>query len=80
MNEGEFRNMEFQSRTMDPSSFFGFLFSAIYKADSTNRAKLFMGFPEEVESVQRWKNEEGYAQKLRAAFHGKSDLDGFKVE
>ena len=81
MNEGEARLMEFQSGVMDQHSFYGYLFSAAFKADSINKCKLKMGFQEEIEAVERWKNEEGYAQKLRLAFQsGKGPIDGFRTE
>jgi hypothetical protein len=80
MNEGESRLMEFQSGVMDQHSFFGYLFNAAFKADSTNKCKLKMGFPEEIEAVERWKSEQGYAQKLRDTFYGKGTIDGFRTE
>jgi len=81
MNEGEFRNANFQLGNMDPSSFMGILFNAMYKADFQNTEKLRAGFPEEMESVIRWKTEESYYDKLRKAFDGgKGIIDGKRIE
>lgn len=81
MNEGEARLMEFQSGVMDQHSFFGYLFNAMFKADSFNLCKLQMGFANEAEAVERWKTEKGYASKLRTAFQsGRGTIDGFRVE
>lgn len=42
---------------------------AIKKADVQNRAKLALGFPDLVEVVQRFKNEDGYFQDLCARWN-----------
>ena len=72
MNEGERRNALFQTGKSSPKSFYHRLFMAIYSADMENRRKLALGFPEEVESANRWNNEDGYAQKLLAELEGKT--------
>jgi hypothetical protein len=41
------------------------LFSTIFSADIENLNKLSLGFPNEVEVVRRYKNEDGYWQKLQ---------------
>ena len=64
MNDGERRNCEFQRGSMDPTSFFYLLLRAIYKADMMNRTKLKLGFWDEVEAVERWISEDGYAEKI----------------
>ena len=70
MNIGERRNCEFQRCQMDETSFFYFLFRAIYKSDMQNRGRLKLAFPEEVEAVNRWQREDGYAQAIMAEFDG----------
>ena len=40
------------------------LFTTIFSADMENMKKLSLGFPNEVEVVRRYQNEEGYWQKL----------------
>ncbi len=40
------------------------LFQTIFSADIENLTKLSLGFPNEVEVVYRYRNEEGYWQKL----------------
>jgi hypothetical protein len=45
-------------------SFMTNLFKTIMSADITNQKKLSLGFPNEVEVVRRYKNEDGYWQKL----------------
>jgi hypothetical protein len=78
MNEGELHNLMFQTGRMDESSFLGLIIKAGYKADSSNMAKLKEAFPELMESIQRWKTEEGYANKLlRTKPH---TIDGKRVE
>ena len=37
-------------------------------ADIQNQNKLSLGFPNEVEVVRRYKNEDGYWQKLQSRF------------
>ena len=45
-------------------SFISNLFTTIFSADIENLNKLSLGFPDEVEVVNRYRNEEGYWQKL----------------
>ena len=45
-------------------SFRANLFQTIFSADMENREKLSLGFPNEVEVVRRYRNEEGYWQKI----------------
>jgi hypothetical protein len=45
-------------------SFRANLFNTIFSADIENLNKLSLGFPNEVEVVNRYRNEEGYWQKL----------------
>lgn len=68
MNEGERRNCQFQRGLMDTNSFYGLLFRAAYKADLENQARLEQGFPNEIEAVRRWRNEDGYAQEIMKEF------------
>jgi hypothetical protein len=46
-------------------SFRANLFQTIFSADMENREKLSLGFPNEVEVVRRYQNEEGYWQELQ---------------
>lgn len=41
------------------------LYTLIAKADNANRAKLALGFPEEVEAMTRFQKEEGYWEDLK---------------
>jgi hypothetical protein len=41
------------------------LFKTIMSADIQNQFKLSLGFPNEVEVVRRYKNEDGYWQQLQ---------------
>jgi len=45
-------------------SFISNLFKTIMSADLENMRKLSLGFPNEVDVVHRYQNEEGYWQKL----------------
>lgn len=45
-------------------SFYTSLLRTIRIADDVNRPRLAMGFPELVEAVQRYRNEEGYSQMI----------------
>ena len=45
-------------------SFMTNLFKTIMSADLENMRKLSLGFPNEVDVVHRYQNEEGYWQKL----------------
>jgi hypothetical protein len=49
-------------------SFMTNLFKTIMSADITNQKKLSIGFPNEVEVVRRYQNEDGYWQKLQKQF------------
>jgi hypothetical protein len=44
------------------------LFEAIFRADSRNKIKLSLGFPEEVLAVQKFQNEAGYWENLIKEF------------
>jgi len=46
-------------------SFMTNLFKTIMSADIQNQFKLSLGFPNEVEVVRRYKNEDGYWQELQ---------------
>jgi len=46
-------------------SFMTNLFKTIMSADIQNQMKLSLGFPNEVEVVRRYQNEEGYWQELQ---------------
>jgi hypothetical protein len=46
-------------------SFSANLFNTIFSSDTENLKKLSLGFPNEVEVVNRYRNEEGYWQKLQ---------------
>ena len=46
-------------------SFMTNLFNTIMSADIQNQFKLSLGFPNEVEVVRRYRNEDGYWQKLQ---------------
>jgi len=78
MNVGELDNLNFQTGKMDEHSFFGLLLRAAYKADRLNTERLRQAFPEHIESVERWKTERGYAEKLMSATP--KDLDGKRIE
>lgn len=45
-------------------SFYKSLLHTIRIADDQNRERLAMGFPELVEVIQRYRNEEGYSQTI----------------
>ena len=47
-------------------SFHTALIETIFRADTRNRARLALGFPEDVEVVTRFQNESGYWEDLRA--------------
>jgi hypothetical protein len=46
-------------------SFMTNLFKTIMSADMGNQIKLSLGFPNEVEVVRRYQNEDGYWQELQ---------------
>lgn len=66
MNQGERKLCEWQFHMS--GSFFTGLFELLGKADSINMMRLEAGFPEEAIAMNRFKNEEGYWQKLQEEF------------
>jgi hypothetical protein len=66
MEESELEFMFFMKGTS--GSFMTNLFKTIMSADITNQKKLSIGFPNEVEVVRRYQNEDGYWQKLQKQF------------
>jgi hypothetical protein len=62
MEQAELEFMFFMKGTS--GSFMTNLFKTIMSADIQNQFKLSLGFPNEVEVVRRYKNEDGYWQKL----------------
>jgi hypothetical protein len=62
MEQTELEFMFFMKGTS--GSFMTNLFKTIMSADITNQKKLSLGFPNEVEVVRRYKNEDGYWQEL----------------
>lgn len=48
--------------------FMTLLFKAMSSADFENRAKLALGYPEEVEALTRFKNEDGYWEDLQERY------------
>ena len=63
MEQAELEFMFFMKGTS--GSFMTNLFKTIMSADIQNQTKLSLGFPNEVEVVRRYKNEDGYWQKLQ---------------
>jgi hypothetical protein len=63
MEQAELEFMFFMKGTS--GSFMTNLFKTIMSADIQNQFKLSLGFPNEVEVVRRYKNEDGYWQELR---------------
>lgn len=63
MEQAELEFMFFMRGTS--GSFMTNLFKTIMSADIQNQSKLSLGFPNEVEVVRRYKNEDGYWQKLQ---------------
>jgi len=63
MEQTELEFMFFMRGTS--GSFMTNLFKTIMSADIQNQMKLSLGFPNEVEVVRRYKNEDGYWQKLQ---------------
>jgi hypothetical protein len=63
MEQTELEFMFFMKGTS--GSFMTNLFKTIMSADLENMRKLSLGFPNEVEVVHRYQNEEGYWQKLQ---------------
>jgi hypothetical protein len=62
MEQTELEFMFFMKGTS--GSFMTNLFKTIMSADLENMIKLSLGFPNEVEVVHRYQNEEGYWQEL----------------
>jgi hypothetical protein len=63
MEQAELEFMFFMKGTS--GSFITNLFKTIMSADIQNQFKLSLGFPNEVEVVRRYKNEDGYWQQLQ---------------
>jgi hypothetical protein len=63
MEQAELDFMFFMRGTS--GSFMTNLFKTIMSADIQNQFKLSLGFPNEVEVVRRYKNEDGYWQQLQ---------------
>ena len=63
MEQAELEFMFFMKGTS--GSFMTNLFKTIMSADIQKQFKLSLGFPNEVEVVRRYKNEDGYWQKLQ---------------
>jgi hypothetical protein len=63
MEQTELEFMFFMRGTS--GSFMTNLFNTIMNADIQNQMKLSLGFPNEVEVVRRYRNEDGYWQKLQ---------------
>ncbi len=63
MEQAELEFMFFMRGTS--GSFMTNLFNTIMSADIQNQFKLSLGFPNEVEVVRRYKNEDGYWQQLQ---------------
>jgi hypothetical protein len=63
MEQTELEFMFFMKGTS--GSFMTNLFKTIMSADMGNQIKLSLGFPNEVEVVRRYQNEDGYWQELQ---------------
>jgi hypothetical protein len=63
MEQTELEFMFFMKGTS--GSFMTNLFKTIMSADMGNQVKLSLGFPNEVEVVRRYQNEDGYWQELQ---------------
>ena len=63
MEQAELEFMFFMKGTS--GSFMTNLFKTIMSADIQNQFKLSLGFPNEVEVVRRYKNEDGYWRQLQ---------------
>jgi hypothetical protein len=63
MEQAEIEFLYFMRGTS--GSFMTNLFNTIMSADIQNQMKLSLGFPNEVEVVRRYRNEDGYWQKLQ---------------
>jgi len=66
MTEGEKHLCEFEYGIS--GSFYTHFFNAIMKADSHNMARLSLAFPEEVQAVNRFRNENGYWEELQTEY------------
>jgi len=63
MEQAEIEFLYFMRGTS--GSFMTNLFNTIMSADIQNQMTLSLGFPNEVEVVRRYRNEDGYWQKLQ---------------
>lgn len=63
MEQAEIEFLYFMRGTS--GSFMTNLFKTIMSSDIMNEKKLSLGFPNEVEVVRRYRNEEGYWQNLQ---------------
>jgi len=63
MEQAEIEFLYFMRGTS--GSFMTNLFNTIMSADIQNQMKLSLGFPNEVEVVRRYRNEDGYWRKLQ---------------
>jgi len=54
----------FYEKTRTAGGFMTQLFQLIQKADSDNKARIRMGFPNEVEAMELWNNAENYGDDL----------------
>ena len=68
LTKGEIHNLEFHYGRQDVNSFWGIQMRAMYKADSENLSMLMKAFPEEAESVLRWRTENGYARRIEKEY------------
>lgn len=66
MEQAELEFMFFMRGTS--GSFMTNLFKTIMSADISNQMKLSLGFPNEVEVVRKYRNEDGYWQNLQKKF------------
>lgn len=66
MTEGECHLFEFMNDMS--GSFFTYLFQAIFKADRANLERMRLSFPEEVQAVIRYQNEDSYWGKLQERY------------
>ena len=66
INQGEKRFCEYKNKMS--GGFFTKLFETIFAADTTNQARLHAAFPEEVDAVRRYQNENGYWEALQIRY------------
>jgi len=67
INKGEKLFVEFQLGMN--GSFYTSFFRAAMVADTINSHKLYEGFPEEIEAVRKFKNEDGYWEELQERYN-----------